>query len=203
MRSIVSSQLSVFNYWTASRRISSHRIVLNRFLSTCIFSCIVSCPCIEIRIGSSLSWEIYTPSLLPFQRFQSQSVWLWAPSLHHLLASAGWCLLRWSRLHTASWSLTRVKGLSQSPSLLGHAAQTSQAWNQELTTLLKSTLSSDMEERASLLLFRWRQVRYQEGWLICVIHDWSVFIKIALCYSRLICVIQDWSVLLKLFEAQH
>ena len=44
-----------------SHRIASNRIVLNRFLSTCIFSCIVSCPCIEIRIGSSLSWEIYTP----------------------------------------------------------------------------------------------------------------------------------------------
>ena len=46
-----------------SHRIESNRIVLNRFLSTCIFSCIVSCPCIEIRIGSSLSWEIYTPSI--------------------------------------------------------------------------------------------------------------------------------------------
>ena len=143
---------------------------------------------------TELNW-----SLLPLQRSQSQSIWLWAPSLHHLLASAGWCLLRWSRLHTASWSLTRVKGLSQSPSLLSHAAQTSQAWNQELTTLLESTLSSNMEERASLLLFRWRQVRYQEGendslkcylWLICVIHDGSVLFMIDLCYSWLICVVE-------------
>src|SRR4029434_9082628 len=35
--------------------IESHRIVLNPFLSTFIFSCIVSWPCIEIRIGSSFS----------------------------------------------------------------------------------------------------------------------------------------------------